>query len=99
MTTSARTFTVLLGPHVSEKSTMAADKHRQIVFKVRPDAKKSEIKTAVETLFKVKVGNVTSINVKGKTKRFKQVEGRRKNWKKAFVTLKEGYDIEFAGAD
>ena len=94
--TQERLYKVLLGPLVSEKSSMVADKYRQIVFKVMRDANKREIKAAVEALFEVKVERVSSSNMKGKVKRFRQREGCRKDWKKAFVTLQEGYDIDFA---
>jgi len=88
---------VLLKPHLSEKSTITAEKHRQFVFKVLPDATKPEIKQAVEMLFNVKVDSVRVCNVKSKERRFKQLLGRRKGWKKAYVALKEGHDIDFVG--
>ena len=94
-----RLMAVLLGPHVSEKATVAADSTNQVVFKVRPDASKRDIRKAVEKLFKVKVENVTVVNVKGKTKRFGRVEGRRSDWKKAYVRLAPGNDIDFVGTD
>lgn len=90
---------VILSPLVSEKCTNVADKYRQVVFKVLPDATKTEIKQAVEQLFKVKVTAVNLCNVKGKQKKFKQQSGQRKNWKKAYVTLQEGHDISFVGAE
>lgn len=89
-----RMFQVLLAPHISEKTTIVADANRQFVFKVAPDATKPEIKEAVETLFDVKVEAVKTLNVKGKTKRFGQRLGKRSGWKKAYVGLKEGFDIE-----
>jgi large subunit ribosomal protein L23 len=89
-----RLMTVLLGPHVSEKSTIAGESN-QVVFKVRPDATKREIRQAVEKLFEVKVLNVSVTNVKGKEKRFSQILGRRSDWKKAYVRLAPGSDIEF----
>lgn len=89
-----RLMTVLLGPHVSEKSTNAGE-NNQVVFKVRRDATKREIRAAVEQLFEVKVLNVTVTNVKGKEKRFSQILGRRSDWKKAYVRLAPGSDIEF----
>ena len=95
----ARLLKVLIGPHVSEKGTMLADKHNQIVFKVIPDATKLEVKKAVENLFKVEVDNVQVVNVRGKMKRLGQNWGKRKNWKKAYVSLKEGQDIDFIGAE
>jgi large subunit ribosomal protein L23 len=94
-----RLMKVLLGPHISEKGTMLADKHNQIVFKVIPDATKLEVKKAVENLFNVEVDNVQVINVRGKMKRLGQNWGKRKNWKKAYVCLKEGQDIDFIGAE
>ncbi len=93
-----RLMKVLLAPHVSEKSTMAADKDRQFVFKVMRDASKDEIKKAVEHLFSVEVDQVRVVNSKGKVKRFGQMLGRRSHSKKAYVKLKPGFDIEFAGA-
>ncbi|NOY65922.1 MAG: 50S ribosomal protein L23 [Gammaproteobacteria bacterium] len=94
-----RIMKVLLAPHVSEKTTRAADTANQVVFRVLPDASKPEIKKAVEMLFEVKVVAVQTANVKGKLKRFGQSIGRRKNWKKAYVQLAEGQDIDFMGAD
>jgi len=94
-----RLMKVLLAPHVSEKSTMAAELSNQVVFKVVPDATKAEIKKAVELLFDVKVNAVRVLNVKGKTKRTGSVEGRRKNWRKAYVSLAEGNEIDFLGAE
>ena len=94
-----RLMNVLLEPHVSEKSTIAGDKANQIVFKVMPDATKSEIKHAVELLFEVKVDDVQVANVKGKTKRTQTGVGRRKDWKKAYIRLQEGQDINFLGAE
>ena len=90
-----RVLMVLNRPHISEKSTMLADKNKQFSFKVLNTATKNEIKAAVEKLFNVKVKNVTTVNVNGKTKRFKQREGKRNDWKKAYVTLYPEYDIDF----
>jgi large subunit ribosomal protein L23 len=92
-----RLMKILLSPVVSEKSAMAADKSNQFGFKVVPDATKPEIAQAVELLFDVKVRDVRTVNVKGKQKRFGAVMGRRNNWKKAYVRLQEGHDIDFAG--
>jgi large subunit ribosomal protein L23 len=89
-------MTVLLAPVVSEKSTRVADKHRQYVFRVADAATKPEIKAAVELLFKAKVETVTVSRVKGKQKRFGRFMGRRNNWKKAYVRLAEGQEINFA---
>jgi large subunit ribosomal protein L23 len=92
-----RIYQIILAPHVSEKTTTAAEKDRQMVFKVREDATKPEIKTAVEKLFEVEVDTVQVINVRGKMKYGKQT-GKRANWKKAYVRLKPGHDIDFMGA-
>jgi large subunit ribosomal protein L23 len=87
---------VVLAPVVSEKSTRVADKDRQYVFRVADAATKPEIKAAVELLFKTKVDSVTVARVKGKQKRFGRFMGRRNNWKKAYVRLAEGQEINFA---
>jgi len=94
-----RLLKILLAPVVSEKSSRVADQARQVVFKVAGDATKPEVKAAVEELFEVKVAGVAVANVKGKQKRFRQGMGRRPNWKKAYVTLQEGFDIDFAAAE
>ena len=94
-----RLLKVLLSPHVSEKTARVADGSNQVAFKVLPDASKLEIKKAVEMLFDVKVTAVQVANMKGKTKRFGATIGRRNNWKKAYVTLAEGQDIDFLGAE
>jgi large subunit ribosomal protein L23 len=94
-----RLMTVLLGPHISEKSTVLAEKLNQIVFKVRRDASKAEIRAAVELMFEVKVDGVQVINQKGKSKRFGRYMGKRSDWKKAYVRLAEGHDIDFIGAE
>ena len=94
-----RLMQILLAPHIYEKSTMVAEANNQIIFKVIKDATKQEIKQAVERLFDVKVDSVRVVNVKGKTKRFRQQPGRRKDWKKAYVALAEGHDINFIGAE
>ncbi len=91
-----RLFNVLMAPIVSEKSTMIADKHEQVAFRVRPDATKQEVKAAVELLFKVEVEKVSILNTKGKEKRFGRFEGRRSNVRKAYVSLKPGQEINFA---
>ncbi|CAB0150409.1 50S ribosomal protein L23 [Pseudidiomarina piscicola] len=92
-----RLLTVIIAPHVSEKSTVAAESANTVVFKVATDANKSEIKAAVEKLFEVEVERVRTVNVKGKTKRSGMRFGKRSDWKKAYVTLKEGADIDFVG--
>jgi len=91
-----RLMTVLLAPVISEKGTFIADKFEQVVFRVQPDASKPEIKAAVELMFKVEVESVQVSNVKGKEKRFGRFIGRRRNWKKAYVCLKPGQEINFA---
>lgn len=88
---------VLLGPHVSEKSTRVGELNNQVVFRVARDADKPVIKQAVEHLFEVKVESVNIVNVKGKRKRFEQIAGRRGDWKKAYVRLAPGEDIDFLG--
>ena len=92
-----RLYQIILKPIISEKTTNVADQHGQIVFQVLPDATKPEICAAVEELFDVKVKSVQVSNVKGKEKRFGRVQGRRSNWKKAYVSLQEGHDIDFLG--
>ena len=95
---------VILAPQVSEKSTMVGDQHGQVVFRVVADASKPEIKAAVEQMFstkdkKIEVLSVQVVNVKGKDKRFGQFAGRRKHWKKAYVCLKPGQEINFAAGE
>ena len=91
-----RLMNVVLAPVVSEKSTFVADKNRQYVFRVADHATKPEIKAAVELMFKIKVDSVTVSNVRGKPRRFGKVIGRRRNWKKAYVRVAEGQEINFA---
>ena len=98
---SERLMTVLLAPVVSEKGTYIADKHQQVIFRVMPDATKPEVKAAVELMFgkkdkPIEVMSVQIVNVKGKKKRFGQFTGRRRDWKKAYVCLKPGQEINFA---
>jgi large subunit ribosomal protein L23 len=93
-----RLMTVIQGPHLSEKSHIAAE-HNQVVLKVRKDATKAEIRQAVELLFEVEVDNVTVLNVKGKAKRFGATRGKRADWKKAYVRLAEGSQLDFLGAE
>ncbi len=88
-----RLMTVIRGPHLSEKAHMASESN-QVVFKVRTDANKAEIKQAVELLFEVEVADVKVVNVKGKNKRFGMTRGRRSDWKKAYVRLAEGSSVE-----
>ena len=94
-----RLMTVLLEPHVSEKSTRLTDAHNQFVFRVRRDATKQEIRRAVELLFEVKVVGVQTVNQRGKIKRFGAEWGSRPHWKKAYVSLAAGEDIEFLGGE
>ncbi len=99
-----RLLTVLLAPVVSEKSTFVGERANQYVFRVAPDATKPEIKAAVELLFstkekKVEVTGVRVANVKGKEKRFGRMMGRRRNWKKAYVSLAPGQDINFQATE
>ena len=89
---------VLVAPLISEKSARLADANNQVGFRVLPDASKPEIRAAVEKLFNVTVTNVQVSNMKGKVKRFGQITGKRSDWKKAYVTLAEGQDIDFMGA-
>ena len=90
---------VVLAPVVSEKSTFVADRNRQYVFRVADHATKPEIKAAIELMFKTKVENVTVLNVHGKDRRFGRTVGRRRNWKKAYVRLAEGQEINFAATE
>lgn len=94
-----RLMNVLLAPQISEKATYVADKHEQVIFRVASDATKPEIKAAVELMFKVNVENVQISNVKGKQKRFGRLMGRRKDWKKAYVCLAPGQEINFAAGE
>ena len=92
-------MTVVLAPVVSEKSTMVADKNRQYVFRVDDRATKPEIRAAIELMFKTKVDSVTVSNVKGKARRFGRSIGRKRSWKKAYVRLAEGQEINFAATE
>lgn len=91
-----RLYSVLVAPIVSEKSTMIADRHEQVAFRVKQDATKQEVKAAVELLFKVQVERVSILNRKGKQKKFGRFEGRRDHVRKAYVSLKPGQEINFA---
>lgn len=93
-----RLMKVLVSPRISEKASTVADAHNQFVFQVQKDATKPDIKAAVELMFDVKVDSVTVCNVQGKRKAFRQKMGRRPGFKKAYVKLKPGYDIDFLGA-
>jgi large subunit ribosomal protein L23 len=92
-----RLLKIILGPHMSEKAAIAADKRREYVFEVVANATKPEVKGAVELLFKTEVSSVRILNVKTKPRRFGQVKGKSKAWKKAYVSLKAGQEISFAG--
>ncbi len=94
-----RIMNVLLGPHVTEKAAIIGESSNQYVFQVATDATKPEIKKAVETLFEVEVEAVRVTNVKGKVKRTGQRIGRRKDWKKAYVRVKDGQTIDFMGGE
>lgn len=96
---AGRLANLILAPHVSEKSARIGEASRQIAFRVRRDATKPEIKQAVETLFEVEVETVTTINQRGKARGMRSNRGRRSDWKKAYVTLKPGHDIDFVGAE
>ncbi|MES9940900.1 MAG: 50S ribosomal protein L23 [Candidatus Thiodiazotropha sp. 6PLUC2] len=91
-----RLMKVLLSPLVSEKSSIIADQNAQYTFRVTTDATKREIAKAVEKLFEVEVERVQVVNVKGKQKRFGAINGKRSDWKKAYVRLKAGSEIDFA---
>jgi len=92
-----RLMNVLLEPRITEKSSLLGDKYNQFVFKVAKNASKPEIKQAVELMFEVEVDSVQVNNVKGKSKRYKNTSGRRSDWKKAYVKLKPGSNIDFMG--
>ena len=94
-----RLMKILVAPHVSEKSARLADASNQVVFRVLPDACKPEIKRAVEKLFNVEVDHVRTVSVKGKRKMFQRTPGKRSDWKKAYVRLKPGHDIDFIGGE
>ena len=94
-----RLFKVILAPVISEKTTRIAELGNQVVFKVVKDANKADIKAAVEKMFDVKVDAVRVLNVKGKTKRTRFGLGRRSDWKKAYVSLAEGQEIDFVDVD
>ena len=94
-----RLFKMILGPVISEKSASAGENANQVVFKVDPTANKLEIKAAVQSLFGTKVDSVSVLNVKGKTKRTRYGLGKRSDWKKAYVRLAQGQEIDFASAE
>lgn len=94
-----RLVQVLIAPHVSEKATRLADSVRCHIFRVMPDATKDEVKAAVERMFEVEVEGVNVVNVRGKKKGLGRFRGRRRHWKKAYVTLAEGNDIQLGGTE
>jgi len=91
-----RMYKVILGAHISEKATVVAEESNQVVFKVSRDASRPEIRQAVEKIYNVKVENVSVLNVKGKVKRTARGSSRKPSWKKAYVRLAEGHDIDFS---
>lgn len=99
ISTQERLMQVILAPQVSEKATMVADKYQQVVLRVVGSATKPEVKAAVELLFKVEVAGVQMANVKGKQKRSGKMQGRRKDWKKAYVSLKPGQELNFMAGE
>lgn len=93
-----RLMTVLIQPHVSEKAAMVTEKANQYVFRVRGDASRAEVKQAVELMFEVKVKGINLLNKPGKTRRFRNVAGKRNGFKKAYVSLQDGQSIDFTGS-
>ena len=91
-----RIYKVILGAHISEKTTTVADESNSVTFKVSKDANRPEIKAAVEKIYNVKVESVTVLNVKGKVKRTMRGTSKKPSWKKAYVRLADGHDIDFA---
>ena len=94
-----RLLNILMAPQISEKATFVAEKNEQVIFRVASDATKPEVKAAVEMLFKVSVESVQIAVVKGKNKRFGKFSGRRSDWKKAYVSLAPGQEINFASSE
>ncbi|MDH2918550.1 MAG: 50S ribosomal protein L23 [Sideroxydans sp.] len=94
-----RLMKVLVAPIISEKATFVAEKNEQVIFQIATDANKHEVKAAVEMMFKVSVNSVQIANVKGKVKRTGRFVGRRNNWKKAYVCLAAGQEINFAASE
>ena len=92
-----KSLQTVLAPQITEKATMIADKNNQIAFKVTKDATKLGVKMAIETMFKVEVNSVNILNINGKPKRSRTGRGKRKDWKKAYVCLKPGQEINFTG--
>lgn len=96
---NARLSTLIIAPFVSEKATRIAEADHQIVFRVRRDATKPEIKQAVEELFEVEVKSVSTASQRGKRRGMGRTRGQRAAWKKAYVALKPGFDIDFVGGE
>lgn len=96
---NAHLYNVIRRPIVSEKSTSLADKNNQYVFEVSKASSKHDIKSAIENIFGVNVESIQVLNVRGKQKQFSQIKGRRNDWKKAYVRLKEGQEINFVGKE
>ena len=94
-----RLATVLVAPHITEKTALAMQNANQYTFRVRRESSKTDVKAAVELMFEVKVDAVQVVNVMGKAKRFGGRPGRRSDWKKAYVKLAQGQTIDFAGAE
>ena len=92
-------YNVLQGAHISEKATLVAELNNQFVFRVAKGATKPQVRSAVEELFNVKVESVQTRNVPGKRKGFGRKMGQRASWKKAYVKLQPGYDIDFASVE
>jgi large subunit ribosomal protein L23 len=90
-----RLTTVLVAPHITEKTSLAMQNANQYAFRVRRDADKAEIKQAVELMFDVKVAAVQVVNEPGKTRRFGRTVGRTQDWKKAYVRLADGQAIDY----
>ena len=88
-------MSVLIAPHVTEKSSLAMQNHNQYTFRVRRDATKSDIAKAVELMFDVKVAGVQVVNEPGKARRFGRIAGRTQDWKKAYVSLASGQTIDY----
>jgi large subunit ribosomal protein L23 len=88
-------MSVLIAPHVTEKTSLAMQNHNQYTFRVRREATKNDIKKAVEMMFDVKVAGVQVVNEPGKQRRFGRIAGRTQDWKKAYVSLNEGQTIDY----
>ena len=91
-----RLYNIILGAHISEKASLIADKANQFAFKVSKDATGPEIKEAIEKIYEVPVKKVAVMNVKGKVKRNARGLSKRPSWKKAYVSLEAGHDIDFS---